>query len=92
MFHHFSFLVFVVVLLLIIVCLGDGNDGGVSMSHPTVGVAVVRLRQKVPGQLSPSYEELPVSEAISRVHIVLGIRHRSLVGLCERMPSKSFFR
>ena len=49
------------------------------------------LRQRVPVQLSFSCEELPVSEAISRVHDILGLRHRSLVGLCERMSSKSFF-
>ena len=56
--------------------------------QPAVGVAVVGLRQKGPGQLSSSREELPVSEAIPRVYVVLGLRHGSLVGLCERMPSK----
>ena len=37
------------------------------MSHPTVGVAVVRLRQKVPGRFGSSCEDLPVSEVISLV-------------------------
>ena len=59
------------------------------MSHPTVRVAVVGLTDNIPVRLSSSCEELPVSEAISRVHICLGLRRRSLVGLCERMPSKS---
>ena len=37
-------------------------------------------------------EGLPVSRAISQVPIFLGLKgHRSLVGMCERVPSKSFF-
>ena len=35
--------------------------------------------------------KLPVSEAIERVRNILGLRHRNLVGLYERTPSKSFF-
>ena len=40
--------------------------------------------------MSSSCEELPVNEVISRVHYIFSLRHRSLVGLCERMPSKSY--
>ena len=35
---------------------------------------------------------LPVNEEISRVQYIFGLRHWSLVGLCERMPSTSFLR
>ena len=48
------------------------------------------LRQNVPGRLSSSCEELPVNEVTSRVHCFVGLSHISLVGLCERTPSKSF--
>ena len=58
-------------------------------THPTVGVAL--FRPKSLGRLSSSREELPISEAISRAHTVLELRHRSLVGLCERTPSISSF-
>ena len=36
------------------------------LSHPTVGVAVVGLRQNIPGRLSSGCEELRVNEEISR--------------------------
>ena len=40
-----------------------------------------------------SCEELLVNEVISRVFIVLGLRHRSLVGLRERRrPSEFVFK
>ena len=67
-----------------------GETKKAPMSHPTVGVA--RFAPKVPGRLSSSCEELPVNEVIPRGHFVFGLRHRSLVWLCDRMPSKSFFR
>ena len=63
--------------------------------HPSaVGVAVVGLtNDNAPVQLRLSRKELPVeycAQVILRVHMVLGIRHRSLVGMGERiMPSKS---
>ena len=65
--------------------------------RPVVALRVVPpyglklLRQNFPGQLSSSCEELPVNKAISRVHMSFGLRHRSLVGMCERMLSKIFF-
>ena len=31
-----------------------------------------------------------VNEVISRVHYIFGLRHRSLVGLRERLPSNSY--
>ena len=67
----------------------DSNNPVVKMGydptlHPTAGVARFTPKKDISGQLSSSCEELPVSEAISRVHVVLGLRHRSLVGLFER--------
>ena len=63
-------------------------------THPTVGVAVVWLRQIVPGRLSSLCEEPPVNEVISRVvhHLCILVtkRRKSLVGLCERMPRIHF--
>ena len=44
--------------------LEGGSRYGLISSHPSVGVAVVGLRQKVPGRLSSSCEELPVNEVI----------------------------
>ena len=66
---------------------------GWSLGESSHGEGVALLRQKVPGQLGSSCEGLPVSEAISRVSAGC-FRTKaciSLVGLCERMPSKSFF-
>ena len=57
---------------------------------PRQGLKV--FRQNVPERLSSSCEELPVNGVISRVHIVSGLRHGSLVGLCERMPFKVILR
>ena len=59
------------------------------LSHPTVGVQVVGLTNNVPVRLSSSCEELPVGEVISRANMFLGLKRRSLVGFCERMPSNS---
>ena len=57
-------------------------------SHPTVSVAV--FGSKRPWRFSFSCNELPVTEVNSRVHTYSGLRHRSLVGLFERMHSIFF--
>ena len=54
-------------------------------------ICMIAAKKGIPGQLSSSREELPVSEGFLRVRIVLKLRHRSLVGLCERMPVEVFF-
>ena len=65
--------------------------GGVNISHVGQESSHGRGCSCMIGRLSSSCGGLPVNEEISGVHIVLGLRHRSLVGLCELMPWKSFF-
>ena len=58
---------------------------GVALVEPKKGIPCVRLRS--------SREELAVSHLSSNftsTYRFRTLRHRSLVGLCERMPSKSF--
>ena len=61
-------------------------------SHPTAGVAAAWLRQNVPGRLSSSCMCGTAGQwRNSTSTLYFWATAQILVGLCERMPSKSFF-